>query len=210
MAGFTRLYTVAEVIKGPVDFYMNVATPAANAELTIDSTNNIHTPETVANPSTVHLGMTTGGCSVLIRPSTENTSSDELTAPYRSLLTDEEVVLSPKGSLQFSGAGTTGGTRLTIANQLLIGSTASTPTGKRKLTGGGLSTITFRTVLAIWANAEDATKYEYILLYRSFNDAGLAFDLTRRGDASSDLAFRGFADSSRAAGDQIYQWVVKT
>jgi hypothetical protein len=206
MAGTARRYSTAEVIKGPVDIWLDVAAPAAGAEATIDTTSNVHTPDATASPSAIHLGMTKGGLSVLMRPSTANSDSDEISAPYRSILSAEEIVLSPKGSLQFSG----GASRLALANKLLLGSTASTPSGKRKLTGGGLSTITFMTVLAIWASAEDASKYEYIMLYRSFNDAGLAFDLSRLTDASSDLAFRGFSDVSRAAGDQIYQWVIKT
>lgn len=206
MAGTARDYSTAKIIKGPVDIWLDVAAPAAGAEVVIDSTSNVHTPDATANPSAVHLGLTTGGLSVLMRPGVANNEADELTSPYRSILQSEEIVLSPKGALQFTG----GSSRLDITSKLLLGSTASTPTGKRKLTGGGLTTITFRTVMAIWQTPEDASKYEYILLYRSFNDAGLAFDLSRKSDAASDLAFRGFSDTSRAAGDQIYQWVVKT
>jgi hypothetical protein len=204
MAGTTLNYSTAQVTKGPVNFFLDVAAPSA--EMTVDSTNNIHTPDATENSSAIHLGMTMGGMDVLYRPSTANSEADELTAPYRSILTAEEVVLSPKGALQFSG----GASRLTLASKLMVGATASTPSGKRKITVGGLTAVTYHVVCAIWANAEDPTKYEYILLYKSFNDAGLAFTLSRKADASSDLAFRGFADTSRSIGDQVMQWVVKT
>lgn len=206
MAGTARTYDVAQIIKGPVDIWLNCAAPVADTEVTIDSTADVHTPDATANPSAIHLGLTVGGLNVLMRPNMAMSEADELTAPYRSLLQSEEVVLSPKGSLQFSG----GATRLIIASQLLQGTTISTPSGKKKIKGGGLSTVTFRTVLAIWQTADVPSKYEYIFLYRSYNDAGLAFDLSRKLDASSDLAFRGFADTGRASGDQIYQWVVKS
>jgi len=206
MPGTALNYTVAQIIRGPVNVFLDVASPAAGAELTIDSTDNIHTPDATANPSAVALGLFTGGMEVRIGQTFEHAEADQLTSAYRSAISADEVVLSPRGALQFGG----GATRFTNTAKLLQGVTASTPTGKRKLTGGGLTTVTYRTVLAIWAQAEDPTKYEYILLYRAFNDAGLAFTLSRKTDASSDLAFRGFADSSRTAGDQIYQWVFKT
>lgn len=206
MAGTALNYLSSEVTKGPVNFFLDVAVPGAAAESVIDSTSNVHTPDATANPSAVHLGMTQGGLDVLYRPSTEHSESDELTSPYRAILTAEEVVLSPKGMLQLVG----GGSRLNLASKLMLGASLTTPSGKKKITVGGLATVTYRAVMAIWAEAEDPTKYEYILLYRSFNDAGLAFTLSRKTDAASDLAFRGFSDASRALGDQVAQWVVKT
>ena len=208
MPGTAVNYTVAEIIRGPVNIFLDVAAPAAGAEVTIDSTNGLHTPDATANPSATALGLFTGGVEVRVGQSFEHAEADQLTSPYRSAIAADEVVISPKGVLQF--AGTTGANRYTTTAKILQGSTVSTPVGKRKLTIGGLTAITYRTVLAIWAQPEDSTKYEYILLYRSFNDTGLAFTLSRKTDASSDLAFRGFADSSRTAGDQIAQWVHKT
>lgn len=206
MAGTGLGYAVADIIRGPVHIFLDVAAPAAGAEVTIDSTSNVHTPDATANPSAVGLGLFTGGMEVRIAQSFEHAEADQLTSPYRSAIASDEVVLSPKGVLQFGG----GASRFAHTAKLLQGVTATTPSGKRALKGGGLTTVTYRTVMAIWAQPEDATKYEYILLYRAFNDTGLAFTLSRKTDASSDLAFRGFADSSRTAGDMIYQWVSKT
>lgn len=203
MAGTARTYTIADIARGPLDIWLDVAAPAGGAEVVIDSTANVHTPESVANPSAFHLGLSKEGASLLVKPSTENFMADELTSPYRSAISEEEVVISPKGALQV-------GQNMTLMNKLLLGSTLSTPSGKLALKGGGLSTITFRTVLAIWALPEDATKYMYWLLYRSYNDAGVALEISRKIDASADLAFRGFSDPARAAGDQIYQIIKKT
>lgn len=208
MPGTALNYTVADIIRGPVNLFLDVAAPAAGAEVVIDSTGNVHTPETVANPNAVALGMFQGGMEVRIGQSFEHAEADQLTSPYRSAIAADEVVLSPKGVLQFAGGN--GATRFNVLAKLLQGATASTPAGKRKVTGGGLSNVVYRTVLAIWALPEDPTKYEYILLYRAINDQGLAFTISRKSDASSDLAFRGFADAARAAGDQIYQWVSKS
>lgn len=203
MAGTARTYTIADIARGPVDIWLDVAAPAGGAEATIDSTSNVHTPDGTANPNAYHLGMSVGGASLLIKPSTENFMADELTSPYRSAIAEEEVVISPKGALQI-------GQNMTLMSKLVLGSTLSTPSGKQALKGGGLSTITYRTVLAIWAHPEDATKYMYWLLYRSYNDAGVALEISRKIDASADIAFRGFSDPARAAGDMIYQVVKKT
>ena len=199
-------YTVTDIIRGPVNFFLGVAAPASGAELTVDSTNNVHTPDLTNSPNAVSLGMFTGGMEVRVGQSFEHANADQLTSPYRSAIDADEVVLSPKGVLQFAG----GAARFDLASKILQGVTVSTPTGKRKMTWGGLTTVTYQTVVAIWAQPEAPTKYEYLLLYRAFNDSGLAFTISRKTDASSDLAFRGFADASRAAGDQIAQWVAKT
>ena len=206
MPGTSLGYAVADIIRGPVHIFLDVAAPSGDTEVTIDSTSNVHTPDATANPSAVSLGMFAGGMEVRIAQTFEHAEADQLTSPYRSSIAADEVVLSPKGVLQFAG----GASRFAHAAKLLQGVTASTPSGKRKLKGGGLTAITYRTVMAIWALPEDATKYEYILLYRSFNDTGLAFEISRKTDSRSDLAFRGFADSGRTAGDQVYQWVSKT
>lgn len=203
MAATARTYTIADIARGPVDIWLNVAAPAFGAEVAIDTTSGVHTPESSANPSALHLGLSKEGASLLIKPATENFMADELTSPYRSAISDEEVVISTKGSLQV-------GQNMTILAQLVLGSTASTPTGKLALKGGGLSTITYRTVMAIWALPEDTTKYMYWLLYRSYNDTGVALEISRKIDASADIAFRGFSDPARTAGDQIYQIIKKT
>lgn len=203
MAATARTYTIADIARGPVDIWLDVAAPAGGAEVVIDTTTGVHTPESVANPNAYHLGMSKDGASLLIKPSTENFMADELTSPYRSAVSEEEVVISPKGALQI-------GQNMTLLSKLLLGSTLSTPAGKQALKGGGLTTITYRTVLAIWAQPEDNTKYMYWLLYRSYNDAGVALEISRKIDASADIAFRGFSDPARAAGDQIYQIIKKT
>jgi hypothetical protein len=203
MAGTPVVYTTAHIARGPVHIFTDVATPAAGAEVTIDVTAGYPSPDATANPSAVHWGLSLGGADLLIKPATEMSEADELTTPYRSSLVGEEAVISPKGILRV-------GQDFTLMNKALVGSTLSTPSGKKKITGGGLSTITYRTVLAIWAQPEDTTKYEYMLLYSAFNDNGLALTLSRKTDASSDMAWRGFAVSSRAAGDQLYQVVQST
>lgn len=200
MAGTPINYSILDITRGPVNIFTNVAVPAANAEVVIDSTGNVHTPDATANPSAIHIGLSKDGADLLYKPTTENQMADELTSPYRSSLTDEEIMISPKGNLQI-------GQNLTLTVKQMLGGTLSAPALKSKITAGGLSALTYFSVLAIWAQPEAPTKYMYWLLYRAFNDSGLAMTISRKSDASSDLAFRGFADSSRAAGDQILQIV---
>lgn len=198
-----RTYTVGDITHGPVDIWFDVAAPGAAAELTIDVTGGVATPETVANPNAYHMGLSEGGASLLYKPTLQHVMADELTSPYRSILESEEIVISPKGALQL-------GQNLTMLSKVAVGATLSAPSGKSKVTFGGNTVITFRTVLAIWMQADSTTKYMYWLLYRAFNDQGVAMDLSRKKDASSDYAFRGFADPARAALDQTLQIVKLT
>lgn len=203
MAGTPVVYTIADIARGPVHIFTDVATPAAASEVTIDVTANYPSPDATANPNAVHWGLSQGGAELLYRPSTQMAEADELTTPYRTSLVGEEMVISPKGLLRI-------GQDTTLMNKAMIGSTLSTPATKTKLTVGGLSTLTYRTVLAIWSQPEAPTKYVYWLLYYAVNDAGLAFTLSRKTDSSADVAFRGFAISSRANGDQVGQIVKLT
>lgn len=203
MAGLPRVYTIADIARGPVDIWTDVATPAVGSEVTIDVTGNYASPDGTANPSAVHWGLSLGGAELLYRPSTQMAEADELTTPYRTSLVSEEMVISPKGNLRV-------GQDTTLMNKAMIGSTLTTPSLKTKLAFGGLSTITYRTVMAIWSQPEAPTKYVYWLLYYAINDAGLALSLSRKTDASADLAFRGFAISTRTAGNQVGEIVKLT
>lgn len=193
-----RTYTVADITHGPVDIWLSVAAPGAAALATIDVTAGVATPDATANPSAYHLGLSTGGAELMYKPSTNQVFADELTSPYRSILEAEEVVISPKGMLQ-------AGQNLVRANKLMVGGTLTAPGTGDKITVGGLQTITYFTVMALWMQADSATKYNYWILYKAFNDAGLALQLTRKNDAASDITFRGFADSARTQGDQVAQ-----
>lgn len=203
MAGTPVVYTIADIARGPVHIFTDVATPAVGSEVTIDVTANYPSPDATANPNAVHWGLSQGGAELLYRPSTQAAEADELTTPYRTSLVGEELVISPKGLLRV-------GQDTTLMNKAMIGSTLTTPATKTKLSFGGLTTVTYRTVLAIWSQPESLTKYVYWLLYYAINDAGLALTLSRKTDASADIAFRGFAISSRSAGNQVGEIVKLT
>lgn len=196
-----RTYTVADITHGPVDIWLDVAAPGAAALATIDVnvTTGVATPDATANPNAYHLGLSTGGAELMYKPTTQQVMADELTSPYRSILEAEEVVISPKGALQL-------GQSPTRASKVMPGAILTAPGTGDKITVGGSQTITYRTVMALWMQADSLTKYNYWLLYKSFNDAGLALQLNRKADAAADLAFRGFADPARTQGDQILQW----
>lgn len=202
MAGIPVVYTTADIAHGPVHIFTGVAVPAVNAELVIDVTAGYPSPDGTANPSTVHWGLSQGGAELLYKATTQPSEADELTSPYRTALASEEVVISPKGILRV-------GQDFTLLSQAILGGTLTTPSGKKKVDIGGLTSVTYRTVLAIWAQFEDPTKYCYWLLYSAYNDNGLALTLSRKSDASSDMAWRGFAVASRTAGQQVCQ-IVKT
>lgn len=205
MAVIPSAYALDPIPRGPADIFLNVAAPAGDTEVVMayDATTGRHTPDGTSNPSGLHLGLIREGVEVSISSGTAQFRAHQLTSPYRELINDEKATITAKGALQAGGD-------YTMAAQLLRGSVLTTPASKKKIKGGGLRTVTYFTVMVVWARPEAPTKYDYLLLYRANNSSGLTFTLDDQSDGAADLAFEGFSDVTRAQGDQLYQRVMST
>lgn len=198
MAGTSRNFNANRILLGPSDLWLNVAVPSASSRLTVDSTNNLHTPDATANPSAVHLGMTEAGCEVNYAPEVQDFESDELTAPHLSRIIREPTSIKGTFLQVFDWA---------LLTKMVVGGTygvnTNTSTGYEELTIGGLSSVTTFSVALIGPDIDNAAQFWVVQLYKTYNKAGVAFQVTRKDQSKSPFEFMGLAVGSRAAGNQI-------
>lgn len=192
MAGTAKSYNTALVELGPGDIWLSVAVPGAGARPVIDA--STLTPDSTANPSAKHLGMTQEGAKLIYSPNLTNFESDEQTAPIITQNIGEELRIE--------------GTMLQVLDTALItklaaGATFGSGAGYEANTIGGKQTVPTFTVLYIAPVYADVTKYLAVILYNAYNAAGWQTDVSRKKISGVPFNFFGLSISTRAAGDQL-------
>lgn len=168
-----------------------MAVPGAGARVTLHTDG---TPESVANPSAKHLGMTLEGARLIYTPSVNNFESDEQTAPIITQLSGEEAKIEG-AALQVLD--------MALMTYLITGGTFGSAAGYEQNTFGGKQTVATFTVLYVAPVFADPTKFFVVNLYKASNSAGVSVDLSRKKMASTPFSFTGLSISTRAAGDQL-------
>lgn len=191
MAGTAKSYNTAHVELGPGDIWLNVAVPGAAARVTLHTDG---TPESVANPSAKHLGMTTEGSKLIYTPNLTNFESDEQTAPIITQNIGEEMRIEGS-SLQILDTA--------LMTYLMAGGTFGSAAGYEQNTLGGKQTVATYTVLFVAPIYADVTKFLVVNLYKAYNAAGWQADLSRKKVAAVPFNFFGLSISTRTAGDQL-------
>lgn len=198
MAGTADNWLSTRIALGPGKLYGNLG-GVNNQEWQLGATARLllhsdGTPDSTQNPFAVHLGMTEGGEEWSVKPTKTDFFADEFTNPIASRITAEEGSIS--GSLlQISD----------MAVQAIMNPTAtrSDLTGTEGLTFGGLGTITYRSFAIIWPVEGSTTLWQVFHIYKGYNDQGLAAQITTKKLGSSPFAIRGYAITTRTAGDQL-------
>lgn len=196
MPGIADNWLTSRIALGPGKLYGNLG-GTTNAEWDVASSGRLllhtdGTPSSTQNPYAVHLGMTEGGEEWSVKPTKTDFFADEFTNPITSRVTAEEVVIS--GSLlQISD----------MAVQAIMNPTAtrSDLTGTEGLTFGGLGTIVYRSFAVIWPVEGDSTRFHVFHIYKGYNDQGMAAQITSKKLGASPFAIRGYAITTRTAGD---------
>jgi hypothetical protein len=194
MAASTKDYDANEIILGPSDLWLDVAVPAASSRLTLDT----GTPDTTANPSAFHLGMTEAGCTISYKPEIQDFTSDELTGPHLSRVISEAFTIKGNFLQVFDwdllAKMTVGGT---------LGSHTNTSTGYEELTIGGKISLSTFSIALIGPDIADSTKYWVCQLYKTYNKAGIEFTVTRKDQSKVPFEFMGMSVTTRAVNDMI-------
>lgn len=191
MAGTAKAYNTAMVELGPGDIWLNVAVPSSGARVTLHTDG---TPESVANPTAKHLGMTLEGARLIYTPNLTNYESDEQTAPIITQNTTEEMRIEGS-ALQILD--------MALMTYMLVGGTFGSAAGYEQNTIGGKQTVATFTVLYVAPIFADPTKFFVCNLYKAYNAAGITADLSRKKMAVVPFNFFGLSISSRTAGDQL-------
>lgn len=191
MPGTAKSYNTNLVELGPGDIWLDVAVPGAAARPVIHTDN---TPESVANPSAKHLGMTESGAKLIYSPSLTNFESDEQTAPIITQNVGEELRIEGSMIQVLDTA---------LITKLVAGATYAAGSGYESNTVGGKQTVATFTVLYIAPIYADTTKYIAVIIYKAYNAAGWQMDVSRKKMSAVPFNFFGLSISSRAAGDQL-------
>lgn len=198
MAGTADNWLTSRIALGPGKVYGNLGgTNNAEWDLGTGVRLLLHTdgtPDSTQNPFAVHLGMTEGGEEWSVKPTKTDFFADEFTNPITSRITTEEALISG-ALLQISDMAV-----MQIMNPT---GTRSDVGGSEGMTFGGLGTITYRSFAVVWPVEGDSTKFTVFHLYKAFNDQGIAAQITTKKLGSSPFALRGYAITTRTAGDQV-------
>jgi hypothetical protein len=192
----TKNYNANQIILGPSDIWLNVAVPGPGARMTLDA----GTPDTTANPSAIHLGMTSAGVTFEYVPEIQDFTSDELTAPHMSRIISESCTIKGEFLQVFNWA---------LLEKMTVGGTKNTSTATaspgpyEELTMGGLSTVSTYSIALIGQDISGTSEYWVIQLYKTYNKAGFNFSVTRKDQSKAAFEFMGLAVPGRTVGDQI-------
>lgn len=202
MAGTADNFVTANVGIGPGKLYIDLGTGsgawdgAAGVRLILHSDG---TPDASQNPNALHIGWTDAGSTFSIKPTFQQFFADESPDPIISRVTAQEAIIS--GSL------------LQVMDMDLVEvlnptATRSDVMGSKGVTFG-IATPVYTSVALIWPMEEDPTRFGVVHLYKAFNDAGLAGNITSKDISKSPYAFRGLAVSTRAATDRVGRFFVQ-
>lgn len=192
MPGTALNWSSAKIPRG-VEYalYAGVSVPAAGARLTLHTDG---TPESVANPNAIHLGRSDEGAELLYRPSFEHATSDEFSAPYRSIIGAEEMRINASLKAVMD---------VNILDKLSVGGTKTTGAGFEETTFGGLATITTSSFALIFRNPEVAAKYCVWQIFKGLNDAGIVFRVQRTRDGSTPVSIVALTIDTRPAAQHL-------
>lgn len=191
MAGTPDNFVTTDVAIGPCKMYAGLAIPGANGRLILAADG---TPDATQNPSAVHLGMTEAGVTWTAKPTITNFNADEFVDPIISRITGQEILMS--GSLlQIMN--------MAVAAKLMPSAVRSDLSGTQGLSFGTVSELTYDSVACIFPieGSSGPVIYGVMHLYKAFNDAGLAAQITSKKLSATPFAFRGVAITTRAAND---------
>lgn len=196
MAGTPDNFNTLDVGIGPGKFYVDLGGAngawdgGAGVRLILDDDGS---PDSTQNPNARHVGWTDAGWQFSVKPTFTNFNGDESPDPIISRVTAQEAVIS--GSLlQIMD--------MDLAEILNPTMTRSDVMGSEGVTIGNASPQ-YTSVALIWPFEDDPTRFGVIHLYKAFNDAGLAGNITSKDVSKSPVAFRGLAVSTRAVTDRV-------
>lgn len=197
MAGTSDNWLTTRVTLGPGKLYGNLG---GTTNSPWDGSSGVrlllHTdgsPNSTQNPNAVHLGMTEGGEEWGLKVTATDFKADEFIDPIISRITEQQASIT--GSLlQISD--------MAVQAIMAPAATRSDVGGSEGLTFGSANpTIVYRSFAVIWPVEGDATKFTVFHLYKAYNAAGIASQITRSKLGASPFELRGYPITTRTDGD---------
>src|SRR5688572_14222851 len=181
------------------NIWTGVAVPVADARLTLHTDG---TPESVANPSAVHLGYTDAGVTVTATETSTDFFADESPAPIGSAIDSATISISAT-LLQVNDEDVM---KVLASN---VG-TYSTAAGYKQFQLGVKSALTYTSAAVIYPSPADPTKFAVFHLYSVRNTTGFTFALGRKSRAGTPMTLTGYGVAGRASADSYgnYWWQI--
>lgn len=194
MPGSPKLYSAAQIQRGAVDLWVNVAEPASGTHTITLFTDG--TPDATANPNAKHLGLLEGAAIGDYAPKYDLEKVDQDTAPVVAFLTDEEATIQAVMKQQsFQNV---------LQYCLPPGFFSSGTLDEGVTLGQGGNIIASPVTLACIApSADPAFKWSVALLYKAIPIAAFKTSLGKEKTAVYEVKFQGLSDLTRPAGDRL-------
>ncbi len=168
-----------------------LAIPGAGARITLHTDG---TPESVANPTAFHFGVTKAGAKLSIKVGYQKFYADEFRGPLITNVDKVDMMIA---------ASLLAVTDLDVVKNILAGvGTYSTSSGYKQVTIGSLA-IAYQCVACIFPLIEDTTKWGVFNVYSSINESGVEWDQGRVVMGEMPVSFAGYEVTTRAAADTL-------
>lgn len=172
--------------------YVGLAIPAAGAHVKLASDG---TPDTVENPSAIHVGITEKGTKFTGKPTIQKFFGDEFPFALKEVITVVEASFTGNWlqvmDIDVLAAMTKGmGTRADGA-------------GFQKINFGSPASFDYQSVALIFPLEADPTLFGIFHLYKAVQIAGFDLEVGKKSMASSPFTFEGTGVTTRAVTDQV-------
>jgi hypothetical protein len=181
----------SKVVKGHARAFLDVVVPATDTPLVLNADGS---PDLLTSPNAFYVGGTKAGYKASFPVSVTKHMMDELRSPYRIDTNGEEAIVEFE-SLEYDYANLA---------KMIPTATKSAVTGGTLIKGGGLVTITSRSLLVVSAQVADPTKFDALLIYNAYNSNGLVISWNSKDDSGNPQKWEGLAVPGRPRGDQLY------
>lgn len=197
MAGVAVGWDINELHRGFARLVVKLAVPAVDAVMAIDFATGM--PLLSANPDAFHVGYTEDGWEFDTNSTTDARKVDEEETAVSDFITETTATITGQMAQVRN---------LQKLSVMLPGSVYTAPTGSptqiEKVTGGGLSTLSYFCAALIFPDDDDPAVIWWIMLYRVLNSGGLKIALGRTKNSLAAVTLSGRAVSGRTAGDRVY------
>lgn len=188
------------VVDTVAQIWAGLAVPGAGARLALHSDG---TPDSSvgANPNAIHLGHTKEGVKLTISTGLTKHYVDELAEPIKATVDANEMMFE--------------GEFLQVLDEDVL-KKLTAPFGTYSSGSGykefsiGRKTLAYDSIALIFPTPNDVTKFAVAHIYNGINEAGLSYQVSRKGMPSTPFKFVAYGLSSRASTDSVgkYWWQV--
>jgi hypothetical protein len=198
MAGLDLNYQTTMVQLGTGNVWVNVQLPTTGNRPTITAAaDGSLTPDATASAGAIHMGMTLEGSKAVIKAEVEEYHSDEQAAPIIAAVNVVEASISGTMIQTLDSL---------ILNKLMVSGTRTAGSGFEQITIGDGQALTTFTCLLIAPIYSDTTKVIALELYKTYNAAGVEFDIGRKKMSAIPFSFKGLSIASRPQADRVGIW----